>query len=152
MSERQCEKCGTTVAAAKAFCPECGNAFVDEEQREETSEFKMTDGTMQFSQTMYDQMLSDMGLNISKSSESLTKEVAPVLEQMQQAAPPPTSATPTKAPAPKTTTLKPAAAPAAAPAKKKTRMWLVIGGLVIILWLLVVILVIAFYLLQRRLT
>lgn len=146
MSERQCDKCGTTVAAAKAFCPECGNAFVEEEERLSTSEFRLTDGTMQFSQTMYDQMLSDMGLNISKTSETLNKEVGAALEQVENPAP---ATTPQPV---SVTTLKPAAAPAAAPAKNKSRKWLIIGGLVVILWLLVAILIIAFVMLRGRLT
>lgn len=49
---------------AKAFCPACGHAFVAEQKREQPSEFERMDGTMQLGKTMYNQMLSDMGLNL----------------------------------------------------------------------------------------
>ena len=142
MSERQCDKCGEHVAASKAFCPACGHAFVDEEMRTDTSEFKMTGGTMQFSQSMYNNMLSDMGLNISKTSEQLNVEVAGAVEKVQPAAPPVHIQQ----------TLQPAAPPAVGPKKNKTRMWLIIGGIVLVLWILGAILAIAFYLLSGRLT
>lgn len=67
MALRQCDKCGETVDEAKAFCPGCGNAFVEEEKRSQTSNFDTMDSTVQLGQTMYNQMLTDMGLNISKA-------------------------------------------------------------------------------------
>lgn len=67
MGLRQCEKCSEMVDEAKAFCPGCGNAFVEEEKRSQTSNFDTMDSTVQLGQTMYNQMLSDMGLNISKA-------------------------------------------------------------------------------------
>ncbi|MEO7539589.1 MAG: hypothetical protein ABIV21_06155 [Pyrinomonadaceae bacterium] len=68
MGLKQCGQCSEMVDEAKAFCPGCGNAFV-EEQKREASEFDRLDNTVQFGQTMYNQMLSDMGLNISKQPE-----------------------------------------------------------------------------------
>ena len=65
MGLRQCEKCSEMVDEAKAFCPGCGHAFVAEEKRKEASKFDRSDSTVQFGQTMYNEMLSDMGLNIS---------------------------------------------------------------------------------------
>lgn len=79
MALRQCDKCSEMVDEAKAFCPECGHALVEEKQREEESAYESMDGTMQFGQTMYNQMLSDMGLNISdapnKKAEPTTPQV-----------------------------------------------------------------------------
>ena len=33
MSERQCDKCGETVDSARAFCPGCGHALIEEKKR-----------------------------------------------------------------------------------------------------------------------
>lgn len=83
MALRQCDKCSEMVDEAKAFCPECGNALVEEKQREEESAYESMEGTMQFGQTMYNQMLSDMGLNISaapnKPDEPAAEPVAPII-------------------------------------------------------------------------
>jgi len=85
MGLRQCEKCGEMVDEAKAFCPACGNAFVEEEKRQEASNFDKVERTVQFGATMYNQMLEDMGLDISslptpvqKSAEVIT--VVPEVE------------------------------------------------------------------------
>jgi hypothetical protein len=75
MGLRQCDKCTEMVDEAKAFCPGCGNAFVDEEQRQDVSSFEKLDNTVQLGQTMYNQMLSDMGLNISKAAEKPEKRI-----------------------------------------------------------------------------
>jgi predicted nucleic acid-binding Zn ribbon protein len=79
MGQKQCEKCGEMADEAKAFCPACGNAFVEEKKRQEESKFEKLDHTVQFGQTMYNQMLEDMGLDISslpkpakKSAEIIT--------------------------------------------------------------------------------
>ena len=69
MGVKKCDKCDEVVDESKAFCPGCGHAFVDEEQRQDVSGFDKLDHTVQLGQTMYNQMLSDMGLNISKASE-----------------------------------------------------------------------------------
>src|SRR5947209_8753618 len=75
MGLRQCSKCNEMVDEAKAFCPGCGHAFVDEEQRREASEFDRSDKTVQFSETMFGSMLSDMGLDISKTPNPGGKNV-----------------------------------------------------------------------------
>ncbi len=99
MSERQCDKCGEMVSVTKAFCPACGHALVEEETRADTSEFQGLDGTMQLGQTMYNQMLSDMGLNIAKGAPPQEKRIeiiepvaaaAPVSKQAPSAVPQPT--------------------------------------------------------------
>lgn len=84
MALRQCDKCSEMVDEAKAFCPECGNALIEEKQREEESVYESMDGTMQFGQTMYNQMLSDMGLNISAAPDKKVDEpaVEPVAPQV----------------------------------------------------------------------
>lgn len=65
MAEKQCGKCGEMVDEAKAFCPGCGHSFVDEKQRTTRSDFDLSENTIQLGETMYNQMLSEMGLNIS---------------------------------------------------------------------------------------
>lgn len=75
MALRQCEKCGDSVDEAKAFCPGCGHAFVEEQKRSQASNFDAMDSTVQLGQTMYNQMLSDMGLNISKSPDAPEKRI-----------------------------------------------------------------------------
>lgn len=62
MGHKQCEKCGELVDEAKAFCPGCGNAFVEEKTRSSVSEFDQSRRTVQLGQTMYNELLSDMGL------------------------------------------------------------------------------------------
>ena len=69
MGEKQCGKCGEMVDAAKAFCPGCGNSFVEEKERTSVSDFDLSDKTVRLGDTMYNQMLSDMGLSISKQPE-----------------------------------------------------------------------------------
>jgi hypothetical protein len=78
------------VDEAKAFCPGCGQALVDEKIRETRSNFDTADHTMQLGQTMYNQMLSDMGLNISKAPD-------PVEKRIEVIAPVPTAPKPTVA-------------------------------------------------------
>lgn len=89
MALRQCEKCGETVDEAKAFCPGCGHAFVEEQKRSQASNFEAMDNTVQLGQTMYNQMLSDMGLNISKSPDAPPKRVEVVIPAVQEASPKP---------------------------------------------------------------
>ena len=62
------------VDEAKAFCPGCGNAFVEEE-KPKTTAFQKLDRTVQFGHTMYNQMLEDMGLNISDAPNPVEKRV-----------------------------------------------------------------------------
>ncbi|MBK8302282.1 MAG: hypothetical protein IPK98_02240 [Chloracidobacterium sp.] len=82
MALRQCDKCSEMVDEAKAFCPECGNVLVEEKQREEESAYESMDGTMQFGQTMYNQMLSDMGLNISAAPNKKFDETQPAAPEV----------------------------------------------------------------------
>jgi hypothetical protein len=94
MGQRQCDKCSDMVDEAKAFCPGCGNAFVEEEKRE-TSKFERLDNTVQLGQTMYNQMLSDMGLNISKAPpkpEKRIEVIAPIETASVQKPQPPKAA------------------------------------------------------------
>ena len=69
MGSKQCAKCGEEVDAAKAFCPGCGNAFVEEEKRTTPSEFDRSNKTVQLGSSMYNQLLSDMGLSISQAPD-----------------------------------------------------------------------------------
>jgi len=71
------------VDEAKAFCPGCGHAFVEEQKRQKASEFERQDNTVQLGQTMYNQMLSDLGLNLSKTGvpEKRVEVIAPVVPE-----------------------------------------------------------------------
>jgi hypothetical protein len=66
MGEKQCGKCGEIVDEVKAFCPGCGNAFVDEKERTTKTDFDLSANTIRLGDSMYNKMLSDMGLSISK--------------------------------------------------------------------------------------
>lgn len=129
MGQKQCEKCGDSVDEAKAFCPGCGNAFVPEEIRQNASEFDKLDNTVQLGQTMYNQMLSDMGLNISKAPDTPAppKRVEVVLTPAAPAAQPVAA---TQAPKP------PANVPAVETPKKGYVKWIVIGAVIVVLGLL----------------
>ena len=65
------------VEEAKAFCPGCGNAIVEEKKRASVSEFDKLDHTVQLGQTMYNQMLSDMGLSPLKKPGREDKRIEP---------------------------------------------------------------------------
>lgn len=140
------------VSVTKAFCPACGHALVEEEARSESTEFQQFDGTMQVGQTMYNQMLSEMGLNISATPEKLTEAVKPVLSEL---APPAKVETvqPVKTEVIRpiaTETLTPAAPAAAEPERKnRTKLLLVVGGLILAGWVLVLLLVAFFAILPR---
>jgi len=102
MALKQCDKCSEMVDEAKAFCPGCGNALVVEEARKKVSNFDTMDSTVQLGQTMYNQMLSDMGLNTAKAPTPIPPEkrveiIAPVAVPVMPAAPPPAPA-PVKVP------------------------------------------------------
>ena len=79
MGEKQCGKCGEMVDEAKAFCPGCGNAFVEEKTRTSVSDFDMSDSTVRLGDTMYNQMLADMGLSVSKQPNREEKRIEPIL-------------------------------------------------------------------------
>lgn len=95
MDSKQCEKCGETVDAAKAFCPACGNPFVAEQERTRVSEFDASAGTVQFGNTVYNKLLSDMGLNISELKQTPPK---PAAEIRPEPATPPTAMLPERPP------------------------------------------------------
>jgi uncharacterized integral membrane protein len=142
MAFKQCEKCNETVDEAKAFCPACGNSFVEEERRSITTNFEEMDMTVQLGQTMYNQMLSDMGLNVSKTYDAqdniveIAAAVAPVAPVMP---------------------VSPAAAPTARPgepAKSNNKMiWIIIGVIAALILLAIVVVIVAagvvFYLTPR---
>lgn len=136
MGLRQCEKCEDMVDEAKAFCPACGHAFVEEQKRTEPSVFESMEGTMQFGNTMYNQMLSDMGLNISaapdKPPEVVTQPVAQPVAQppVQQVIQPAVQQV-----------IRPVTE-AAKPAKSNRTTWLIIGGIAVVLLLLALIIVV----------
>ena len=108
------------VDEAKAFCPGCGNAFVEETKRETASEFDRLDSTVRLGQTMYNQMLSDMGLNISKAPNTPEKRIEVVV--------------PAAVPVP----AKPPEKPAAVQVRPSYVKWLVIAGIILILGFFVV--------------
>ncbi len=87
MALKQCEKCEEMVDEAKAFCPGCGNAFVAEKPRSNLSDFDAMDHTQQLSQTVYNMMLSDMGLNISKAPDRVENVVEAAKPAATAAAP-----------------------------------------------------------------
>ena len=116
MADKTCPQCSETVDEAKAFCPACGNAFVDEEKRTDRSAYESMDHTVQMGNTMYNAMLSDMGLNIKKPEPEKRVEV------LKPAVAAPTAVTP------------PAAVPASStissePKKSRTALWIVLATL-----------------------
>lgn len=129
MGQKACDQCGELVDEAKAFCPACGNAFVEEEQRQEESKFQQMDSTVQMGQTMYGQMLSDMGLNISKTPEAIKAEIRS--EVLTPIATPAANVTP------------PTQVKTTPPEKKSYLMWIIIGAAALILLLALLVVVIA---------
>ena len=125
MGLKKCDKCEEMVDEAKAFCPGCGNAFVEEEKRQKASEFDKLDSTVQFGQTMYNQMLSDMGLNISKAPDPPPKRIEVIV---------PAAA----APAPVKPAAKPQTVQNTAPAPASNMKWYIAGGILLILGFLIV--------------
>jgi hypothetical protein len=153
MADRQCEKCGEMVDSARAFCPSCGNPFVAEQQREQQSNYERMDNTVQMGNTMYGQMLSDMGLNISKpQTEKRVETIAPI------AAAPPKREAPGPEP-PRQEILKPVAEVASVPVnsqptasapavsgRKSYLIWgLIAAGLLFIGIVAVVLIAVIFY-------
>lgn len=90
MGLKQCvnEKCGEMVDEAKAFCPACGNAFVEEEKRQKASEFESAESTIQLARTDFNKMLSEMGLDISKPPDVPEKRVEIIAPIAPSAKPP----------------------------------------------------------------
>ena len=119
MGLKQCTKCSEMVDEAKAFCPGCGNAFVEEEERQQKSEFERSENTVQFGQTMYNQMLSDMGLNLTPTPPPAEKRVEVIAPAV------PTAAKPAAA--------EPAKQPVHVPAKPSgNKKWYILGGILVV--------------------
>lgn len=135
MPDKTCPKCNETVDEAKAFCPGCGHSFVDEQQRKEASRYDQADHTMQMGATMYNNMLSDMGLNLKKEPEKrveVLKPAVPATQVLQPVAPTP----PTPAPA----TAEPEAG-----TKSRKSLWItlaIIAGILIVIGIIAVIAVV----------
>lgn len=98
MGEKQCGKCGEIVDEVKAFCPGCGNAFVDEKERTTKTDFDLSANTIRLGDSMYNKMLSDMGLSISKqpnrepgveSVQAITENAAAASAEKNPVQPPP---------------------------------------------------------------
>src|SRR5262245_6651728 len=93
MGQKQCGKCGDMVDEAKAFCPGCGHAFVDEKKRTSVSDYDRSNPTVAMGETMFNKLLSDMDLNISKEPNKPQEPkrrlevVAPVVQSVQPIAP-----------------------------------------------------------------
>jgi hypothetical protein len=133
MPQKQCDKCSEMVDEAKAFCPGCGNSFVIESKREVRSNFDSFEGTINLGDTMFNKMLSDMGLNISKEAPPQPAEKRPEVISLQPAAPP---------------TPAPVASQPASNAK-----WFILGGVVLILiFLLILAVAVVIFILWPRLT
>lgn len=137
MGLRQCDKCSEMVDEAKAFCPSCGHAFVEEQKRTEPSVFESMDGTMQLGNTMYNQLLSDMGLNISAAPDKPAEVVVqPVAKEAAQ-------------PPPQQQVLQPAIQQVIRPAVEEPKAsagsgktkWLIIGGILVLLLIIAIIVV-----------
>jgi hypothetical protein len=75
MGLKKCEKCGEMVDKAKAFCPGCGNPFIDEETRRSASEFDKYAGTLQVTASAYNMMLSEMGLDTSRPPDAADQPI-----------------------------------------------------------------------------
>ncbi len=123
MGLKQCDKCSEMADEAKAYCPGCGHAFVEEEKRQKASEYESLDSTVQFGQTMYNEMLSDMGLNIAKPPAPAEKRIevlAPAAPQVVQ---------PQVVPPPK---------PPSKPTPASNAKWFILGGVVLIIGFLIV--------------
>ncbi len=113
MGIRSCNNCGETADAAKAFCPGCGSPLEAEQQRIENSEFEASGNTIQFSQTAFNMVLSDMGLNISETPD---KPLNPVTKIPIQPV------------------VKPAVAlPKSEPKKNSYVIWIVVGSAALLL-------------------
>lgn len=118
MADKQCPKCGERVDEAKAFCPgpSCGYSFEDEQQRTDASAYDKMDSTVQMGQTMYNSMLSDMGLNLKRPDAERKVEVLKPVAAQQQVLQPIASAAP-----------QPAATPSPVPEVKKSnkKIWII---------------------------
>ncbi|HVF47469.1 MAG TPA: hypothetical protein VNA17_07885 [Pyrinomonadaceae bacterium] len=142
MALKKCEKCSEMVPEAKAFCPACGHAFVDEERRREKSKFDKMESTVQLGQTMFGNMLSDLGLNIAKSPGTPEKRVEVIAPAAEAAKPEEAAATAKPAAeSPKQSSPPAVATGPDGPANPAaSNRWVAIGGiLAIVIWLLILI-------------
>jgi len=128
MADKTCPKCGEAVGETKAFCPACGHAFVDEAKRTDASAYDKADHTMQMGQTMYNAMLSDMGLNVKKEPEKRVEVLKPVGVQPAQVLQPVAGTQSVPAP-------KPAAAPQP-PKKSNKKIWIITIVIAVLLLLI----------------
>ena len=115
----QCEKCSEMVDEAKAFCPACGNAFVEEEKRQKASEFDSMASTVQLAPTDFDKMLAEMGLDISnppRPREKRVEVIAPIAPAAKR---------------PEKQTDK--------PEPSSNTKWFILGGVVIVLGFMIVV-------------
>ena len=94
MSSKRCSKCGEEVDEAKAFCPGCGKALIEEDKRTTVTEFDLSSETVKLGGTMYNKLLSDMGLSISKAPNKEPTVLEPVT-------PGPSAPTPDTVPGPR---------------------------------------------------
>jgi len=144
MADKTCPQCGEAVAETKAFCPSCGHAFVEEEKRTDASAYDKADHTMQMGQTMYNNMLSDMGLNVKKPEPERRVEVLKPATGTVQVLQPITPAASPAAPVQSTITNEPEK-------KSNSKIWLVTAlvavGLLLIL--IVAIVLVGLYLYFR---
>ena len=138
MGLRQCEKCNEMVDEAKAFCPGCGNSFVVEAKRESVSNFDTFEGTVKLGDTMYNQMLTDMGLNISKAPDPTEKSVE-VIAPVATEAKPAVETTPPVVPV----AVKPETAVVEEKPASKAK-WFIIGGVILMTLFLFIIAAAAF--------
>ena len=97
MGEKQCGKCGEMVDDAKAFCPACGNTFVEERERTTKTDFDLSAHTVRLGDSMYNRMLADMGLSISKEPNREGANVASPVPAASEAPVPPSGVVPSSA-------------------------------------------------------
>ena len=142
MADKTCPQCSETVDVAKAFCPACGNAFVDEEKRTDSSAYEKMDNTVQLGQTMYNNMLSDMGLNLKKEPEKRVEVLKPVAVQPAQTLQPVAGTQPSPTPAQAETAEK--------KSNNKILVVTIIVGVVLVLIFAVAVIAVALYYLYFR--
>ncbi len=118
MALKDCAKCGEMVDEAKAFCPGCGHAFAAEAKRDEASGFDKMEGTVRLGQTIYNQMLSDMGLQTPKLSGPGEKQSVAI--------------------GPKPAATKPLDQNVDKPKSNKKTKWFIVGGIIVLLFLLAI--------------
>lgn len=144
MADKTCPQCSETVGEAKAFCPSCGHSFEDEARRTDASAYDKADSTVQLGQTMYNNLLSDMGLNVAKEPEKRVETLKPVSTGVQVLQP----LTPVSQPA---AAVPSAAAPAEPEKKSNSKVWLItiITAVALLLIFLVAVVLVGLYLYFR---